>query len=82
MLYISLGILKIKSELADTTNENNIYDIYIVKFDNFVMKTVDVYNSQEIIKDDIGEKIFYKTSFNTGDNFSFFHKSFTKNSGL
>ena len=64
MLYISLGVLKIKSELADTTKENNIYDAYIVKFDNFVMKTIDVYNSQEIIKDDIGEKIFYKTSFN------------------
>ena len=64
MLYISLGILKIYSKLADNNKENEIYDKYIVEFSNFVMKTIDIYNSQEIIKDDVGEKIFYKSSFN------------------
>ena len=64
MLYISLGILEIKSKLADTSNEKEIYDKYMVKLSNFIMKTIDIYNSKEIIKDNIGEKIFYKTSFN------------------
>ena len=31
MLYISLGILKIKSKLADTSNEQEIYDKYIIE---------------------------------------------------
>ena len=64
MLFISLGVLKIKSELADINDENNIYDKYIVEFSNFIMKTIDCFDSKEIIKDDIGENIFYKTSFN------------------
>ena len=64
MLYISLGILKIKSQLADTNDEKAIYDKYIVDFSNFIMKTIDIYNIQDIIKDDIGEKIIDRSSFN------------------
>ena len=65
MLFISLGILKIKSELADDVKDPcSIYDKYIVDFSNFVMKTIDIYDSSKIIKDDIGEKIIYESSFN------------------
>ena len=64
MLYISLGILKIKSKLADTSNEQEIYDKYIIELSNFIMKTIDIYNTDEMIKDDVGEKIIYKSSFN------------------
>ena len=64
MLYISLGILKIKSKLADTNDDKAIYDKYIVEFSNFIMKTIDIYNTQDIIKDDIGEKIIDRSSFN------------------
>ena len=65
MLYISLGILKIKSELADAlNNEKSIYDKYIVEFSNFIMKTIDMYDSKIIIDDKIGEKIIYESSFN------------------
>ena len=64
MLYISLGILKIKSQLADTTNEQEIYDKYIIELSNFIMKTINIYNTDEMIKDDVGDKIIYKSSFN------------------
>ena len=63
MLYISLGILEIKSKLADTTKEQEIYDKYIIKLSNFIMKTIDIYDIDEILKDDVGEKIIYKSSF-------------------
>ena len=64
MLYISLGILKIKSKLADTSHEQEIYDKYIIELSNFIMKTIDIYNTDEMIKDDVGEKIIYRSSFN------------------
>ena len=64
MLYISLGILKIKSQLADTANEQEIYDKYIIELSNFIMKTINIYNTDEMIKDDVGDKIIYKSSFN------------------
>ena len=65
MLYISLGKLKIKSELADDANdEKAIYDKYIVEFSDFIMKTIDIYDSKLIVKEEIGEKIIYESSFN------------------
>jgi hypothetical protein len=64
MLYISLGILKVKSELADDIHdEKAIYDKYIVEFSNFTMKTIDIYDTNKIISDEVGEKIIYKSSF-------------------
>ena len=63
ILFISLGILKIKSQLADIKDEKNIYDKYIVEFSNFIMKTIDFYDSVKMLNDDVGEKIIYKSSF-------------------
>ena len=68
ILYISLGILKIKSQLADTVDEKAIYDKYIVEFSNFIMKTItnttNISKSEEILSDKIGENIIDKSSFN------------------
>ena len=47
----------------DIHDEKAIYDKYIVEFSNFIMKTIDIYDSNRIISDDIGEKIIYKSSF-------------------
>ena len=44
-------------------DEKDIYDKYIVEFYNFMMKIVDAYEIKEIVKDDVGEKIIYKSSF-------------------
>ena len=64
LAYISLGQLQIKSELAGEKDKNAVYDKYIVEFSNITIKTLKNYNSEEIIKNEDGEKLIYPTSFN------------------
>ena len=74
MLYISLGTFKMISDLADPSNENEIYDKYNIEFFDFIMKTIDFEIKEdekkqgenpfrEMIKDNIGEKIIHRSSF-------------------
>ena len=63
LMYVSLGKLKIKSELADEKDKNAIYDKYIVDFSNIAIKTLQKYNNQDNM-DKAGEKLLYPSSFN------------------
>ena len=64
LMYVSLGQLKIKSELAGEKDKNAIYDKYIVEFSNITIKTLKNYNSQ-VNLDEEGEKLIYPSfSFN------------------
>ena len=42
-MYVSLGQLKLKSELAGEKDKNDIYDKYIVDFSNIAIKTIQKY---------------------------------------
>ena len=64
LIYVSLGQLKINSELADEKDKNSIYDKYIINFSNINIKTLKKFNNKEIIKDEYGEELIYPSSFN------------------
>ena len=63
LMYISLGQLKIKSELADEKNKNAIYDKYIVECSNIMIKTLKKFNCDENIGEE-GENLLHPSSFN------------------
>ena len=63
-MYVSLGQLKINSELAKEEDKNDVYDKYIVELSNFTIKTLKQYSYKEIINDGDGEKIIEPSSFN------------------
>ena len=63
IMYISLGQLKIKSELADK-NEKEIYDKYIIDCSNITVQTLQKYSVEENIDNETGEKLMYPSSFN------------------
>ena len=64
IMYVSLGQLKINSELAKEEDKNDVYDKYIVELSNFTIKTLKQYSYKEIINDGDGEKIIEPSSFN------------------
>ena len=63
LMYVSLGQLKINSELAGEKDKNAIYDKYNVEFSNICIKTFEKYNIREN-KDEEGDKLLYPSSFN------------------
>ena len=64
LMYVSLGQLKINSELAGEKDKNAIYDKYFVEFSNISVKILKQFNSQKNINDEEGEKLLYPSSFN------------------
>ena len=63
LMYISLGQLKIKSELAGEKDKNAIYDKYIVECSNITIKTLKKFNCDENIGEE-GENLLHPSSFN------------------
>ena len=63
LLYVSLGQLKIKSELAGEKDKNAVYDKYIVDFSKITIKTLQKYINRDNMDED-GEKLLYPSSFN------------------
>ena len=64
LMYVSLGQLRINSQLADEKDKNAIYDKYIVEFSNITAKTLNKYKNEEDINDEDGENLIYPSSFN------------------
>ena len=62
LMYVSLGQLKIKSELAGEKDKNAIYDKYIVDVSNISIKTLEKFNNEDNM-DEVGEKLLFPSSF-------------------
>ena len=64
LMYISLGHIKVHSELSDEKDINDIYDKYKVEFSNIQVKTIKNFNIKDKSNNNEGEKLIYPSTFN------------------
>jgi len=68
IVYVSLGVLQLNSELAGEKDKDAVYDKYIMGISDINMKTIKEYKSQELISNEQGENLIHPSSFNVEIN--------------